>query len=170
MAGVRGLAAERVPALVVALVAAGARVYAVEPRHESLEERFSRLVGGGGRLMIVLTIARLTLAEAARRRLFLALLMLTSVRRVAHWLGLRPGRQRSSRGGEHARKPAARTLLVSQVLILVTFMFSFVLALSAAFIAAPVMAADLESGRGAGHPRPAGATRRAAAWASGSGC
>jgi ABC-2 type transport system ATP-binding protein len=44
---VRGLAAERVPEVVVALVGGGARVYAVEPRRESLEERFSRLVGGG---------------------------------------------------------------------------------------------------------------------------
>jgi ABC-2 type transport system ATP-binding protein len=44
---VRGLAADGVPAVVAALVGAGARVYAVEPRRESLEERFSRLVGGG---------------------------------------------------------------------------------------------------------------------------
>ncbi|MGZ3588967.1 MAG: ABC transporter ATP-binding protein [Candidatus Limnocylindrales bacterium] len=44
---VRGLAAARVPEVVAALVARGARVYAVEPRRESLEERFSRLVGGG---------------------------------------------------------------------------------------------------------------------------
>ncbi|MFI5262282.1 MAG: ABC transporter ATP-binding protein [Candidatus Limnocylindrales bacterium] len=41
---VRGLTEERVPALVEALVGAGVRVYAVEPRHESLEERFSALV------------------------------------------------------------------------------------------------------------------------------
>jgi ABC-type transport system involved in multi-copper enzyme maturation permease subunit len=37
-------------------------------------------------------------------------------------------------------------LLISQLLILVTFMFSFVLGISAVFIAAPMMAADLESG------------------------
>jgi ABC-2 type transport system ATP-binding protein len=41
---VRGLTEDRVPALVEALVGAGVRVYAVEPRHESLEERFSALV------------------------------------------------------------------------------------------------------------------------------
>jgi ABC-2 type transport system ATP-binding protein len=41
---VRGLVEDRVPAMVDALVAAGVRVYAVEPRHESLEERFSALV------------------------------------------------------------------------------------------------------------------------------
>ena len=42
---VRGIDAERVPDLVSAAVAAGARVYAVEPQHESLEERFLRLLG-----------------------------------------------------------------------------------------------------------------------------
>ena len=41
----RGIDAERVPDLVSAAVAAGARVYAVEPQHESLEERFLRLLG-----------------------------------------------------------------------------------------------------------------------------
>jgi len=35
---------------------------------------------------------------------------------------------------------------VSQVLILIAFLFSFVLAMSAAFLAAPAIAADLESG------------------------
>ncbi len=42
---VRGIDAERVPDLVSAAVAAGARVYAVEPQHETLEERFLRLLG-----------------------------------------------------------------------------------------------------------------------------
>jgi ABC-type transport system involved in multi-copper enzyme maturation permease subunit len=37
-------------------------------------------------------------------------------------------------------------LAVSQVLILVAFLFSFVLAMSAAFLAAPAIAADIESG------------------------
>ena len=45
----RGLATEGIPALVAALVEAGARVYAVEPSRESLEERFAALVGGEGR-------------------------------------------------------------------------------------------------------------------------
>jgi hypothetical protein len=42
---VEGLDEARVPDLVAALVAAGARVYAVEPRHQSLEERFMQLLG-----------------------------------------------------------------------------------------------------------------------------
>ena len=46
---VRGLDPERIPDLVAALVAAGARVHAVEPRQTSLEERFRALVAGGDR-------------------------------------------------------------------------------------------------------------------------
>jgi ABC-2 type transport system ATP-binding protein len=42
---VRGIDRERIPELVSAIVAAGARVYAVEPQHESLEERFLSLLG-----------------------------------------------------------------------------------------------------------------------------
>jgi ABC-2 type transport system ATP-binding protein len=40
-----GVSGERVPSLVDALVAAGARVYEVTPAHESLEERFLALLG-----------------------------------------------------------------------------------------------------------------------------
>jgi len=42
---VEGLVEARVPELVAAAVSAGARVYAVEPRHQSLEERFMQLLG-----------------------------------------------------------------------------------------------------------------------------
>jgi ABC-2 type transport system ATP-binding protein len=41
---VRGINAERVPDLVRAIVERGGRVYAVEPRHESLEDRFLSLL------------------------------------------------------------------------------------------------------------------------------
>ena len=43
---VRGIDAERVPELVAEIVRLGGRVYAVEPKHESLEDRFLRLLGG----------------------------------------------------------------------------------------------------------------------------
>jgi ABC-2 type transport system ATP-binding protein len=42
---VKGIERERIPELVSAIVASGARVYAVEPQHESLEERFLSLLG-----------------------------------------------------------------------------------------------------------------------------
>ncbi|HEV8230659.1 MAG TPA: ABC transporter ATP-binding protein [Candidatus Limnocylindria bacterium] len=41
----RGIDTERVPELVAEIVRLGGRVYAVEPRHESLEDRFLRLLG-----------------------------------------------------------------------------------------------------------------------------
>jgi ABC-2 type transport system permease protein len=94
--------------------------------------------------MPVLVIARVTLAEAVRRRLFLALLLLTLGSIVLSWWGFSQVATFQPRG--EPLEPAARTLLESQLLILVTFMFSFVLGISAAFIAAPMMAADLESG------------------------
>jgi hypothetical protein len=40
----RGLSAERVPELVGEIVRQGGRVYAVEPRHETLEDRFLQLL------------------------------------------------------------------------------------------------------------------------------
>ena len=42
---VKGIERDRIPELVSAVVASGARVYAVEPQHESLEERFLSLLG-----------------------------------------------------------------------------------------------------------------------------
>jgi len=42
---VRGIDTERVPELIADVVRLGGRVYAVEPRHESLEDRFLRLLG-----------------------------------------------------------------------------------------------------------------------------
>ena len=42
---VKSIDRERIPELVSAVVASGARVYAVEPQHESLEQRFLSLLG-----------------------------------------------------------------------------------------------------------------------------
>jgi ABC-2 type transport system ATP-binding protein len=42
---IRGLPAERVPDVVAEVVRLGGRVYAVEPRHETLEDRFLQLLG-----------------------------------------------------------------------------------------------------------------------------
>src|SRR5260370_839022 len=42
----RGLSPDRVPELVSAIVRQGGRVYAVEPRHETLEDRFLQLLKG----------------------------------------------------------------------------------------------------------------------------
>jgi len=42
---IRGIDGERVPEIVAEIVRLGGQVYAVEPRHESLEDRFLRLLG-----------------------------------------------------------------------------------------------------------------------------
>ncbi|MGH2718389.1 MAG: ABC transporter ATP-binding protein, partial [Actinomycetota bacterium] len=43
---VGGIGPEAVPEVVAAIVSAGGRVFAVEPHHQSLEERFMELLGG----------------------------------------------------------------------------------------------------------------------------
>jgi ABC-2 type transport system permease protein len=91
-----------------------------------------------------LIIARLTVAEAARRRILWVLLGLTVLSVALTTFGL-------ERLVSIARERGSATDLeiqvgVSQVLILVAFMFSFVLAMTAAFLGAPAIAADLESG------------------------
>ena len=91
----------------------------------------------------VLVIAGLTVAEAVRRRIVwvLAGLTLLSVA-LTTW-----GVERLvslARAGQTTDLEIQ--LGVSQVLILVAFMFSLVLAMTAAFLGAPAIASDLESG------------------------
>jgi ABC-type transport system involved in multi-copper enzyme maturation permease subunit len=91
----------------------------------------------------VIVIARLTVQEAARRRILWVLVILTllSVALTA-W-----GADRLvAVGREHGANELEVQVAISQVLILVAFMFSFVLAMTAAFLGAPAIAADLESG------------------------
>ena len=90
--------------------------------------------------MQVLTIARLTLVEASRRRLLLAMALLTvAVIALTGWgFSLLP-RQKGVTPGEV--RFAAYTLTV-----LVTFMFSGVLALGSTLVASPAVASDIESG------------------------
>ena len=93
--------------------------------------------------MNILIIARLTLLEALRRRLLWALITLTIVVMVLTGWGF-------TLLVDNARSRGVPELDlivgVSQVLILVAFMFSFVLAMTAAFLGAPAIAADLDSG------------------------
>jgi ABC-type transport system involved in multi-copper enzyme maturation permease subunit len=95
--------------------------------------------------MAALTIARLTIREAARRRLLLALALLTlMVIGLTGW-----GFQHLSTltTADGAPIPASELLLAtSQVLVLVEFMFSAVLALSAVVVASPSISSEVESG------------------------
>jgi ABC-type transport system involved in multi-copper enzyme maturation permease subunit len=88
----------------------------------------------------VLTIARLTILEASRRRLLLALGVLTIVVVVLTSWGF-------SRLPTMKNVTAAEVrLAASQLTILMAFMFSGVLALGSTLVAAPSIASDIESG------------------------
>jgi ABC-2 type transport system permease protein len=91
----------------------------------------------------VIAIAKVTIREAARRRILWVLLGLTvvSVALTSWGTGALAGLARSEGTGELEIR-----IGVSQILILAAFMFSFVLAMTAAFLGAPAIAADLESG------------------------
>ena len=92
--------------------------------------------------MPAITIARLTVQELLRRRLFLVLIGLTLL--VVAFTSWGFG-QVTSAGGRDL--PAVtRIAIVSQLLILVGFMFSFTLAFSAVFAGAPSLSGDVESG------------------------
>ncbi len=91
----------------------------------------------------MIVIARLTILELFRRRVVWVLAALTIVSVLLVAFGL-------SRLVELARADGVGELEirigVSQVLILIAFMFSFVLAMTAAFVGAPAVGGDLESG------------------------
>jgi ABC-type transport system involved in multi-copper enzyme maturation permease subunit len=93
----------------------------------------------------VLVIARLTVQEASRRRLLLALLILTLVVvGVSAWGFNKITTIPNSRG--QTLSPVEVATVTSFLLIAVVFMFSGVLALSAAVVAGPLISNEVESG------------------------
>ncbi len=91
----------------------------------------------------MITIARLTIGEAARRRIlwvFVGLAVL-AVALVGLGVSRLVADYRASGNSE-----VALHFAISQLLILIAFQFSFVLAMTAAFLGAPAVASDLESG------------------------
>ena len=93
----------------------------------------------------VLVIARLTVQEASRRRLLLALLVLTLIVVGFSAWGFNKITTVNRSDGTPL-PPAEVALITSQLLIVVTFMFSGVLALSAAVVAGPLVSSEVESG------------------------
>ena len=92
-----------------------------------------------------LVIARLTIQEASRRRLLLALLVLTLI--VVGFSAWGFNKITTLQRGDGTPLPPDQVaLLTSQLLIVVTFMFSGVLALSAAVVAGPLISSEVESG------------------------
>jgi ABC-type transport system involved in multi-copper enzyme maturation permease subunit len=100
-------------------------------------------MAGLARLFVV---ARLTLAETARRRLFLVLVVVTFVAVALSAWGFAQIAGFAPEGASPQQRAAALPVIVSQFLVLVTFMYSFILALGAAFLAGPIVASDIESG------------------------
>jgi ABC-type transport system involved in multi-copper enzyme maturation permease subunit len=93
--------------------------------------------------MTMMRFARLTLVEAYRRRILFVLagLTLASVALV----GWGTERLVSVARADGVNEIQIR-IGVSQILVFIAFMFSFVLAMTAAFLAAPAVAGDVESG------------------------
>jgi ABC-type transport system involved in multi-copper enzyme maturation permease subunit len=88
----------------------------------------------------ILIIARLTLREAVRRRLLWALVGLTVLIVVLTWWAFSRIAEVSPVSGP------IQELGVSQVLVMLAFMFSFVLAMTAVFAASPAIGPDIENG------------------------
>ncbi len=91
----------------------------------------------------ILTIAGLTVAEAVRRRIVWVLAGLTVLSVALTTWGVERLVSLARSGGTTDLEIYVG---VSQILILVAFMFSFVLAMTAAFLGAPAIASDLETG------------------------
>jgi ABC-type transport system involved in multi-copper enzyme maturation permease subunit len=94
-------------------------------------------VSGLGAISI---IARLTLREAFRRRLLWVLVGLTALIVVLTWWGFGRIAESSPITGP------VQILGISQVTVMLAFMFSFVLAMTAVFAGSPAIGADIESG------------------------
>ena len=93
----------------------------------------------------VLVVARLTVQESSRRRLLLALLVLTLI--VVGFSAWGFNKITTIPRSDGTLLPPDQVALISsQLLIVVTFMFSGVLALSAAVVAGPLISGEVESG------------------------
>lgn len=92
-----------------------------------------------------IVIARLTVKEASRRRLLLALVILTLlVVGFSAW-GFNKITTVTGSSGQPLDHSQVQ-VITSQLLIVVTFMYSGVLALSAAVVAGPLISSEVESG------------------------
>src|ERR1700716_3992967 len=92
----------------------------------------------------VVVVARQVVNEAARRQLLLALVLLTLVVIALTVWGV--SRVDDLRNGGQPLSDAQKKTIVSQLLLLVMFMFSWVLSLAAVFVASPAISGELESG------------------------
>jgi len=91
-----------------------------------------------------LVIARVTILESSRRKLLLALVILTAIVITGTAWGF--DRLWTIRQGGRLIGPTEVHLVAAALLIVIAFMFSAVLALSASLVGSPAISADVESG------------------------
>ena len=91
----------------------------------------------------MLTIAKLTIGEAARRRVLWVLVILAAIAVSLTAWGV-SGLMSAAR--DNGVTDLDLKFVISQVLIFIAFMFGFVLVMTAAFFGSPAIATDLESG------------------------
>ena len=94
--------------------------------------------------MPIFTIARLTLREAARRRLLVTVALLTLVMVFFTAWGFSRLNTLTCRG--QPCPPSEIKVLAAGLLILVAYMFNVILALGSVFVVAPAIAGDVDSG------------------------
>lgn len=92
----------------------------------------------------IFVIARLTIREATRRRLLLAVVLLTVVFVGFSAWGFE--RLTSISCGSRPCSPTEVKLVAATLLILLSFMYSFVFTVGAVFVSAPSIASEVESG------------------------
>ena len=92
-----------------------------------------------------LVVARLTVKEASRRRLLVALVVLTLIVVGFSAWGFNKITTVTGSSGQPLDHAEVQ-VITSQLLIVVTFMYSGVLALSAAVVAGPLISSEVESG------------------------
>jgi ABC-type transport system involved in multi-copper enzyme maturation permease subunit len=93
----------------------------------------------------ILTFARLTIWEAARRKLLIAVVILTLVVIGATAWVFHELRYANGPGGGPQLSEVDLLLLASQVLIFIVFLFAAVLALMSVLVSAPSISGDVES-------------------------
>ncbi len=91
----------------------------------------------------MITIARLTIGEAARRKILWVLVILAIIAVVIVGWGVG---QLVRLARESGTPELQIRLAVSQILIFIAFQFGFIQAMTAAFLGSPAIASDIESG------------------------
>jgi ABC-type transport system involved in multi-copper enzyme maturation permease subunit len=91
----------------------------------------------------MITIARLTIGEAARKKILWVLILLAIGAVALTTWGVD---QLVTGARDRGVDELQLKLAVSQILIVIAFMFGFILAMTAAFLGAPAIASDLDSG------------------------